>query len=189
MNPIVFVGGIHGVGKTTLSRLVAERLSASHVTAGGLIRETASASHIVTVGIGNKAVPDVDANQELLLRGLERYRSRVAGPILLDGHFSLLDQSGKVVEIPMTVYEAIAPVAVLLVEADDHVVRERLIERDGAAPPMTAISLLAERERACAEAVGSGLRIPILSSRGDTHRHLAADSAALELRPLLVGTA
>src|SRR2546425_12769037 len=53
-------------------------------------RETASAAHTVTVGVGDKAVPDVDANQTLLLRGLDLYRARIGvGPILLDGHFSL----------------------------------------------------------------------------------------------------
>ena len=49
--PIVFVGGIHGVGKTTVSRLLAELLPAKHVTAGALIRATAGAQENVTVGI------------------------------------------------------------------------------------------------------------------------------------------
>ena len=114
---IVFVGGIHGAGKTTVSRLLTGLLSASHITAGGLIRETASAAHTVTIGVGNKAVPDVDANQALLFAAL-LYRARIgSGPILLYGHFSLLDPGGTVIGIPLAVYEAIAPVAVLLVEA------------------------------------------------------------------------
>jgi Mg-chelatase subunit ChlI len=52
---MVFVGGIHGVGKTTISRALAALLPAAHVTAGSLIRETASPAHRVTVGIGDKA--------------------------------------------------------------------------------------------------------------------------------------
>ena len=83
-------------------------LPASHVTAGGLIRENAG-NATVTVGAGNKAVPNVDANQLLLLRGLELYRARVDDkPILLDGHFSLLDANGEVVAIPLAVYESLA---------------------------------------------------------------------------------
>jgi hypothetical protein len=72
-------------------------LPASHVTAGGLVRENAGNAS-VTVGAGNKAVPNVDANQLLLLRGLELYRPRVDDePILRDPHFSLLDANGEVV--------------------------------------------------------------------------------------------
>lgn len=187
---IVFVGGIHGAGKTTVSRLLAGLLSASHITAGGLIRETASAAHTVTVGLGDKAVPDVDANQTLLLRGLDLYRGRIGvGPILLDGHFSLLDPTGAVVGIPMAVYEAISPVAVLLVEADTQTVHDRLMRRDGAAVPLETVSLLASRERECAEAVCATLRIPMWTMAGDTMAEQAAEAAASQLRPFLDGTA
>jgi adenylate kinase len=167
MDRIVFVGGIHGAGKTTLSRRVASLLSASHVTAGAMIRENAQAGTVVTTGRANKAVPDVDANQELLLRGLALYRARVAGPILLDGHFSLLRPTGEVVPIPLTVFRSIAPSAVLLVQADKAVVRRRLVERDGSAPPLETIALLAEREEASARTVCRDLRIPLSLARGD----------------------
>jgi adenylate kinase len=187
---IVFVGGIHGAGKTTVSRVLAGLLSASHITAGGLIRETASAEHTVTVGVGDKAVPDVDANQALLLRGLDLYRARIGvGPILLDGHFSLLDPSGAVVGIPIAVYKAISPVAVLLVEADAQTVHDRLMRRDGAAAPLETLSLLASRERERAEAVCAALGIPMWAIAGDTMAEQVADAAASHLQPLLAGVA
>jgi adenylate kinase len=67
--PILFVGGVHGSGKTTICRLIAEAYPAVHVTAGALICEAADASHIVTVGAQDKAVPDVDANQAVVAEG------------------------------------------------------------------------------------------------------------------------
>lgn len=190
MNPIIFIGGVHGAGKTTVARLLAGLLSASHVTAGGLIRETASPGDTVTVGVGNKAVPDVDANQSLLLRGLDLLRARIGPtPILLDGHFSLLDPSGAVLEVPLSVYEAIRPIAVVLVDAGEDVVHERLLKRDGAAPSTATISLLAECERSAAVAVSARLGIPIWTVRGDAEPGVTAHTVVEHLRRILAGAA
>ena len=82
MSVTVFVAGIHGAGKSTICRELARLIGASHATAGDLIR--ANATTEVTAGV--KAVPDVDANQELLLRGLAMHRAASAAPLLLDGH-------------------------------------------------------------------------------------------------------
>jgi adenylate kinase len=188
MNSIIFVGGIHGAGKTTVSRLVATAILASHVTAGALIRETAAPDHQVGVGFGDKAVPDVDANQALLLRGLDLYRARIgSGAILLDGHFVLLNPNGSITRIPADTYKVIAPRALLLVETDLPLVRERLIKRDGDAPPMDKISLLAESERSSAELVSAQLRVPMWIVRGDGDPAAAAAIAASHVRGILAG--
>jgi adenylate kinase len=167
MSPTIFIGGVHGAGKTTFSKELVRLLGASHVTAGGLIRESASSSARVTVGIGDKAVPDVDANQLLLLRGLGVFRARIGpSPVLLDGHFVLLDATGAIAEIPLAVYEVIAPCAVLLVEADAGTIRRRLLERDGEAPTSATLAELMVRERAHAEHVCAALGLPLWSIAG-----------------------
>jgi len=137
---LIFVGGIHGVGKTTLSRRVAAILGAEHVTAGDLIRAAATAPNAAPTGISGKSVADVDANQERLLRGLQSYRAErqqsdtQSYGLLLDGHFCLLDSTEQVAEIPIGVFDALQPAAVLLVEAVPEVVARRLLDRDGGAP-------------------------------------------------------
>lgn len=186
---IVFVGGIHGAGKTTVSRLLGLALSASHVTAGTLIRESAGRETITSAGIGNKAVPDMHANQELLLRGLALYRARTPGPIVLDGHFCLMKPDGTVVAVPRAVFEAIAPVAVVLIESEPAVVHTRLLGRDGAAPQLIAIGSLSERERFEARTVSMALKIPMLAVRGDVPADKASEVAASQLLPLLRGVA
>lgn len=183
---IVFVGGIHGAGKTTVSRRLAAALSASHVTAGALIREAAH-SETITTGIGNKAVGDVNANQALLLQGLARYRRRASGPIVLDGHFCLMEPGGDVVVIPTTVYVAIAPIAVALIESDLRIVHSRLLQRDGAAPSLEIISSLSSCERAQAQAVSTALKVPLFPVRGDISADEAAQTAASAILPLLRG--
>lgn len=189
MQALVFVGGIHGAGKSSICRALAALLPASHVTAGGLIRENAGDAS-VTVGAGNKAVPNVDANQALLLRGLALYRARVDDRlILVDGHFSLLDANGEVVAIPLAVYQSLAPVAVLLVEADDEIVRKRRVERDGDAPALETISLLSARERENADTTSRALGIRVIIVRGDGDAEQAARQAASDLRKVLEGAA
>ncbi len=186
--PLIFVGGIHGVGKTALSRHLAAMLVAEHVTASALIRAAASATDVVTAGAGGKAVPDVDANQERLLRGLHAHRTQgtlVPGlrrGMLLDGHFCLLDLAGQVTEIPPAVFEAIDPVAVLLVAASPSIVVRRLSERDGGAPPVEMIAAFAARERAHATAVCERLGIPLYHASGDTAPEDAARLAVPHLR-------
>jgi adenylate kinase len=188
MNPTVFIGGVHGAGKTTFSRDLAPLLGASHVTAGALIRETASTSDTVTVGIGGKAVPDVDANQLLLLRGLELLKARIGSrPVLLDGHFVLLDATGAVAEIPLAVYEAIAPIAVLLVEADAGTIHRRLVKRDGEAPAVAALANLIVRERVRAEEVCASLDLPLWDVAGNVASDREAATAASRLQPILGG--
>ena len=185
--PIVFVGGVHGSGKTTLSRLLAEMVPAAHVTAGALIREAAAPSHVVTVGPQDKAVPDVAESQAVLLRGLSAYRQRAAGdgrPLLLDGHFTLLNASGDVVDVPTDVFRAIAPVAVLLVEATARTVQERLAARATDAPSLEIIERLAERERQRAIATSEALGVPIWTLAGDGSAEKEALGVVVRLRGL-----
>ena len=150
------------------------------------------AGETVTVGVGNKAVPNVDANQALLIHGLESYRARngsVTHPLLLDGHFSLLDPNGNVVEIPLEVFVTIGPVAILLVEAAQQTVHDRLVMRDADAPSLIRISASAQRERARATEVCASLDIPMWIVSGEQAPEHAAETAATHLRPLLGGAA
>jgi adenylate kinase len=190
--PIVFVGGVHGAGKSTLSRYLAEALPASHVTAGGLIREAASPGHVVTVGAQDKAVPDVDANQAVLLRGLVAYQARTirdARPLLLDGHFTLMNQARVIVPVPAAVFAAIGPVAVVLVEADATVVHERLAARAPEAPSVDVIVRLTEREREQATATAEALKVPIFLLAGDGFVEQEGQRVMVSLRRLVGGVA
>jgi adenylate kinase len=183
MSVTVFVAGVHGAGKSTICRELARLLGALHATAGDLIRVNANATTEAAVGV--KAVPNVDTNQQLLLRELAVYRGRNRGLLLLDGHFVLLKPDGAIGKIPVAVYEAIAPVAVLLVEADAVTVHSRLLERDKTAPPVATITELAMQERAHSERVCGELKIPLWAMPGDGATDQAAVDAAARIRAIL----
>ena len=63
---IIFVGGIHGVGKTTLCRKISEKLLLKHFSASDLI------SNLKSENIAkDKKVSDVNENQNILLESIK----------------------------------------------------------------------------------------------------------------------
>lgn len=189
---LIFIGGVHGAGKTTLSCRVAEILGAEHVTAGDLIKAAAIPAGTSAIRIVDKAVANVDANQERLLRGLYSYcaqlQSAKAQPcgLLLDGHFCLLDPMEHATKIPFHVFDKLRPVAILLIETDPETVAHRLIARDGSAPSIEALRALTEQECAHAASVAKRLHAPMYRTAGDGDLENTARVAATYLHPHLV---
>ena len=187
--PIIFVGGVHGAGKTTITRLLADTLGVAHVTAGTLIQEQHGGSETETIEVISKAVTNIQHNQKLLLQALEaRWRQDATTPILLDGHFSLFDPDGDVVVIPIEVFTAIRPTAILLVEAKHRTVHHRLLKRDTTAPSLATIVRLAWREREHATNVSASLATPMWILSGDEVPERVVATATRHLRPLLSPT-
>lgn len=181
---LVFVGGIHGAGKTTIGRKVATLLSAAHASAGSLIAE-AGRIPVATVSADSKAVADVDGNQTLLLQGLASLRARVTGPIVLDGHLCLMEATGAIAEIAVEVFRSIEPAAMLLVVSDPVIVHTRLSERGGDVPSIEVVRELSAREAAHAAAVASALGKSMVLARGDGDPDVSAKAAAEHLRAFL----
>lgn len=144
---IIFVGGIHGVGKSTLCAQVCSRFGIEHLVAGDLIRAQRNATPTKA-----KAVNGVGENQDLLVQAL---RGVLVGgrTYLLDGHFALLAGDGLIADIPVDTYQAIAPVGVALVLGDPERIADRLSSRDGKAYDVALLRSLQGRERT------NGLRV------------------------------
>lgn len=153
---ILFVGGIHGVGKSTICAQVSAKLCVSHLIASDLIR----AQKMGTLDIG-KRVESVDRNQDVLVDAL---RSTLVPnrPYLSDGHFALLSPKEEIVDIPLSTFQAIGPVAISLIIDEPEGIAERLRGRDGQDYEVSLLTALQERERFNAEMVSSALGCPFL---------------------------
>ena len=158
---LYFVAGIYGVGKTSLCKELASALHASHFTASTLIRHGATIE-----GPSKKAVRNVNANQKRLVLALEDLRQSTAR-MLLDGHFCVFGTDNAIVPIPLEVFAALRPAAILLVEAPTDVVRTRLEQRDGVTYEIGLLNELARQEREQAEFVSSCLQVPLYSVGAD----------------------
>jgi len=66
---IIFVAGIHGVGKTYLCQSLKESIGIDHFSASQLISEFKREKFSST----DKSVKNINNNQELLLKAIEKY--------------------------------------------------------------------------------------------------------------------
>lgn len=167
---IVFVGGVHGVGKSTTCECVASTCGYAHVSASDLIRrERADA-----VAANGKLVTDVGGNQELLIHGFRRFcDSGGSRRILLDGHFVLRDGAGDIQRLPLSVFRALAPGRLVCFEDDPVAIASRLQHRDLNEVGANQVSSLQDQELSHASDVASELRVPLTVLR-------AFDSVGLE---------
>lgn len=101
---LIFIGGIHGVGKSTLCKKLISELKIPHYSASELI--TRAQKGLYTK---NKTVKNVTKNQDVLLVALNEFVDEPC--ILLDGHFALFDAKQKVQQIPVETFASIEPIA------------------------------------------------------------------------------
>ncbi len=151
---IIFIAGIHGVGKTFLGAPVAQQLGIRHATASQLIREERG---LQSWG-ADKRVSGLDENQAALISATKRLRSS-GQKLLLDGHFVLRGTNGEFNEIAPQVFCDLQIGAVLLLEADIDVVIERLRVRGDTSWTPLELRTLAEREEVHARRVSSALGV------------------------------
>jgi adenylate kinase len=152
---VMFLAGVHGVGKGFLGTPVANSMGIAHLTASQLIREERGQA---TWGI-DKKTSDLDDNQLALIRAVgER---RLTHPnILLDGHFVLRDALGVLTPLAISVFKELHLTGVILLTEAESVIASRLALRDKGTPDVQAISELAAAELMHAEAVCTELGLP-----------------------------
>ncbi|MEI8628384.1 ATP-binding protein [Vibrio sp. M60_M70] len=122
MSKIIFVSGVHGVGKSTLCGKLSETFGWAHYSCSDLIKQ--NSDYIES----SKLVSTADKNQQALLKGLSQLTEEV---VLLDGHFCLLDKEEQIIELTFDVFDAISPSAILLVTCEEATIHQRLKQRGG----------------------------------------------------------
>ncbi|NLP35938.1 MAG: AAA family ATPase [Clostridiales bacterium] len=124
-NNIIFIGGVHGVGKSTLCKKISTELSIKHFSSSELISMVDS-SKVRT----DKKANDIKGNQNLLLEAKKLFlnEDRI---YLLDGHFCLIDDKYLIKKIPMNLYESLGIRGIIILTDDDGMILKRINYRDG----------------------------------------------------------
>ncbi|WP_071849938.1 ATP-binding protein [Duganella sp. HH105] len=164
---VIFLAGVHGVGKGYLGAPVAASLNIVHCTASQLIRDEKGRA---TWG-GDKLVADVDDNQVALINAVNRQRASTR-TILLDGHFVLRGMGGGLIRLAIDVFSSLRLSGVILLCDDAETIAARLASRDGVSTSSESIAELAAEEAAHARAICCALEIPLIVVDSPTEMHL-----------------
>lgn len=157
---IIFVSGIHGVGKTYLCNIIEKELGIKNYSASQLIAERREKGFSP-----DKFVSDIDDNQVLLLNAINELR-QVGQEFILDGHFCLLNEKGVVTRIPMETYTLLKPDTMILLLENPKIIVERRFQRDGIRQDECAINEFQCAEKAYATEIAEKLNIPLEVSNG-----------------------
>ena len=171
---VIFLAGVHGVGKGFLGAPVAKSLGLNHCTASQLIREEKGRA---TWG-KERLVAEVEDNQLALIRAVTR-RLESGGTILLDGHFVLRGASGELVKLQVDVFSGLHLSGAIILAEDAAIVVSRLAGRDGFAMSEASIAELASEEISHAKDVCLALQIPLVIIRSPSEVALTNAVTAL----------
>lgn len=145
---------MHGTGKGVFCDQLRQTTPWKVLSASALIKWTEYAEDPK-----NKAVRSIPETQARLLAGLER-ECMPGGWYLLDGHFTLLDAGNNVSRVDQSIFQAIAPEAILIKTEHASVVHERLQHRDGKDYPVALIEHMLTEEATYAEELARHLNVP-----------------------------
>lgn len=156
---IYFIGGIHGVGKSTVCIKVCEEQNIGYLSASQLI-EHYKRKPVEADLDKDKYVKNINSNQNILINALnENVISDKS--YILDGHFSLLDLHGKVQVIPVTVFKEIMPKVIITLIDEPASILKKLNKRNQIEYNLNLLSYMQERELCQARLVGNELSIEV----------------------------
>lgn len=154
---MIFLGGVHGVGKTSMCDGISEKFGLKVISASTIIR--AEREH--PSSDSRTAVSNVGGNQGLLIRGVQRHVADAPGNYLMDGHFALRTLAGKIEEIDANVFHSMGVNGLVCLVDDPDAIARRLAARDGQRHEVDAIAQLQAAELGAAESVARTLGLEL----------------------------
>lgn len=124
MNNIAFIGGIHGVGKSSICQHICHELNMKYLSASELLQW-----NDINEDTKNKKVKDIPYTQNRLILGLKNTVQN-GTHYLLDGHYCLLNSNNEIVNVPLEIFKQIDPFFLNIILGDISEIQKRLETRD-----------------------------------------------------------
>lgn len=157
---MIFVSGIHGVGKTYFCNKIREKISIRSYSASQLIATRRSEEFSE-----DKRVSNIDDNQNLLVAEVEELK-KTEKEFILDGHLCLLDETGEITRIPQNIFMRLKPDVIILLTEKPKIIADRRLQRDNVWQEVSEIDAFQEEERIYAKEIAEQLNIPLMVSSG-----------------------
>lgn len=154
---ILFVGGVHAVGKTFLLKPVCEQLGVRHATASQLNEEQRG----LATWTVSRQVDDIDENQRALVAAVRRLQES-GETVVLDGHFVLRRGVNVHEKIKAETFTQLMIRGVILLEAPSAIVADRLWQRGDTTWDVSEIEVFAREELGHARTVCAELGVPLV---------------------------
>lgn len=152
---IVFIGGIHGVGKSTICQHICRELNMEYLSASDLLKW-----EDINDDAKNKKVKDISFTQNRLIAGLSNTIQK-GHFYLLDGHYCLLNEKAEVEKISIDVFMQINPKALGLILGDIREIKTRLDLRDNRIYDYGLLEQLQNSELDYAKELSVALKVPL----------------------------
>lgn len=162
---IIFIGGIHGVGKGTICKEIASKTDLIHITASEILKWNEISSS------DNKFVSNISSTQERLINGLKNLISNDK-QYLLDGHFCLLNSNGIPSKIDEETFDFINPKIISIVIDDIEKIVDRLEKRDNKKYDVKILNELQEMEIEYAKYLSKKYSIPYIEIINNNYKSL-----------------
>lgn len=165
MKNIIFIGGIHGVGKGTICNEIALKTGSIHLSASQILKwEEISARD-------NKLVKNIASTQSSLIKGLENL-IRTDEKYLLDGHFCLLNSNGIPSRIDEHFFDQINLKAIAIAIDVVEIIAKRLEARDGKIYDVEVLNELQQMEVEYAKFLSDKYSIPYIEIKDKNYTQL-----------------
>jgi len=156
---MVFIGGVHGAGKGTVCEKIFTPAGYHCVSASSLIADQGRKTD------HNKRVISVSVNQSVLIEALEK-KMKNNNRLLLDGHFTLINDQENIEPIDIEVFRAMKVSQLFLVKGRADEISVRLRNRDNRKWNTSFIDRFQKEEENHARYVAKDLGIPLRILRG-----------------------
>lgn len=152
---VIFIGGVHGVGKTFFCQRITQQVNIEFYSASELISEMKQEQFAK-----DKKIKDIDGNQDYLVMSI-RHLNETTSNYLLDGHFCLLDSNCEMHRIPYKKFKNLQIKAIVVFFDFPETIAERL-KRDGVWHNTATIETFQQEEIEYARGVADSLGIPFI---------------------------